>query len=377
MRSLRGEHGWTVRAGDRDAEFDEVILATGHAADWTGALRHGWNHAAPLVERGLSGRPDAHARVDCAGRRVAARGFALTFIDMALALTEGRGGSVRSRWSRACATALGVGARGDSAVLAHRSADAGQAGPAMPGSARRAGSARRRAPSREVLARRPRPDPVATLTGVVDALAAHPDNPASEPDAARGRRVARDLSRGRRALRRRRDRPLRSGPPSMSSRPRWSGVAFGPPPLNVAKLEALIEAGIVDTTHAARRSHRDRRRADAALLVGRAQSRSTSSSMRSCRRPAWSVSTIPSSARLVAAGHARVLPGRRGIEVAADATCVGVDGSPTPGLAACGRPTEDSVIGNDTLSRASAPAARPVGRSRDRAGARPRPGVAA
>ena len=35
----------------------------------------------------------------------------------------------------------------------------------------------------------------------------------------------------------------------------------------------------------------------------------------------------------------------------ADGTCRARDGSLSPGLSAIGRPTEDSVIGNDTLSR--------------------------
>jgi hypothetical protein len=49
--------------------------------------------------------------------------------------------------------------------------------------------------------------------------------------------------------------------------------------------------------------------------------------------------------------------GGRGLEVTADAACVGRSGSPSPGLAAIGRPTEDSVIGNDTLNRVLHPQA--------------------
>ena len=37
--------------------------------------------------------------------------------------------------------------------------------------------------------------------------------------------------------------------------------------------------------------------------------------------------------------------------------CRGADGAVTPGLSAIGRPTEDSVIGNDTLSRTLHPQA--------------------
>ena len=51
----------------------------------------------------------------------------------------------------------------------------------------------------------------------------------------------------------------------------------------------------------------------------------------------------------------RIPPGRRGIEITSDVECVGADGSPTPGLGVIGRPTEDWIIGNDTLNRALHP----------------------
>ena len=58
---------------------------------------------------------------------------------------------------------------------------------------------------------------------------------------------------------------------------------------------------------------------------------------------------------LVQGGHARVLEGRRGLDVTTSGSCRGRDGNITPGLSAIGRPTEDSVIGNDTLSRSLHP----------------------
>ena len=60
-------------------------------------------------------------------------------------------------------------------------------------------------------------------------------------------------------------------------------------------------------------------------------------------------------AGLIARGHARVEPGRRGLDVASDGGCRARDGSLSAGLSAIGRPTEDSVIGNDTLSRSLHP----------------------
>ena len=75
---------------------------------------------------------------------------------------------------------------------------------------------------------------------------------------------------------------------------------------------------------------------------------------------------------LIDDGHARVASGRRGLDVDAAGSCRAVDGSLSVGLAAIGRPTEDAVIGNDTLSRTLHPlsdrwARRVVERQRSRA----------
>jgi hypothetical protein len=74
--------------------------------------------------------------------------------------------------------------------------------------------------------------------------------------------------------------------------------------------------------------------------------------------------------RLIVEGHARILAGGRGVEVRYDGSCLNADGAVTAGLATIGRPTEDSVIGNDTLDRALHPladhwACRVVQRARD------------
>ena len=132
-------------------------------------------------------------------------------------------------------------------------------------------------------------------------------------------------------------------------------VAFGPPALNAAKLLALLDAGLVDLTHV--------RGAGPVGAHGRTVLRS--------ERGEQAVDVVIDAVlpgpgarghaglleHLVAAGHARIPSGRRGLEVTADARCRGVDGRGTPGLSAVGRPTEDSVIGNDTLSRSLHPQA--------------------
>jgi diaminopimelate decarboxylase len=61
--------------------------------------------------------------------------------------------------------------------------------------------------------------------------------------------------------------------------------------------------------------------------------------------------------QLLAAGHAHSPAGRRGLEIGADGGCRRSDGRRAPGLSAIGRPTEDWVIGNDTLSRTMHPQA--------------------
>ncbi|HEY5196636.1 MAG TPA: hypothetical protein VIJ51_06370, partial [Solirubrobacteraceae bacterium] len=127
-------------------------------------------------------------------------------------------------------------------------------------------------------------------------------------------------------------------------------ISFGPPPINAAKLLALVEAGRVDLTHvrggrlvgdrgiSVLCTERGRIEVDAvvdAVLPGPGAGPGQNALLR----------------RLIDDGHARVAPGRRGIEVTPDGSCRRADGSAAPGLAAIGRPTEDSVIGNDTLSR--------------------------
>ncbi|WP_430867283.1 FAD/NAD(P)-binding protein [Demequina aurantiaca] len=54
---------------------------------------------------------------------------------------------------------------------------------------------------------------------------------------------------------------------------------------------------------------------------------------------------------LLADGHVSVRPGERGALTASDGTCVGPGGDLSVGLAALGRPTEDPVIGHDSLQR--------------------------
>lgn len=111
-------------------------------------------------------------------------------------------------------------------------------------------------------------------------------------------------------------------------------VAFGPPAINAAKLLALVDAGVVDLTRVACGPIRDADLALDAVIPGPG---------------------VPGTGGLLRTllddGLARLAPGRRGIEVAPDATCISREGRRVSGLAVLGRATEDWVIGNDTLSR--------------------------
>ncbi len=116
-------------------------------------------------------------------------------------------------------------------------------------------------------------------------------------------------------------------------------ISFGPPPVNAAKLLALIDCGKVNLSR---------------LTDGPAPEADVS--LDAVIPPPGAPSTDDSLiGRLVRDGYARVRPGHRGVELSANVTCIGAGGEPSEGLGAIGRPTEDWVIGNDTLNRSLHP----------------------
>ncbi len=124
-------------------------------------------------------------------------------------------------------------------------------------------------------------------------------------------------------------------------------LAFGPPAINAAKLLALIDAGRVDLSHVA--GARMTTTAGRTSICGDDGGHEVDVVIDAVL-PGPGVGT-PLLERLVADGYARIAAGQRGLEVTADAACVARDGAASLGLSAIGRPTEDSVIGNDTLDR--------------------------
>ncbi len=193
-------------------------------------------------------------------------------------------------------------------------------------------------------------------------------------------RLARALPGDRRAPRRRRARARATGPRSCAWRPSMERVAFGPPPVNAAKLLALVDAGRVDLAHLLRRRASSRAAGATLLRSGARRAADRRRGRRRAARRRAPPATAACSPISSPTGTRASRPGSAGSMSRPTRRCRGLGGSLTPGLAAIGRPTEDSVIGNDTLSRSLHPQAdrwarRVVERCRDlaaRAGARER-----
>ncbi|MDX6628797.1 MAG: hypothetical protein QOH00_1043 [Gaiellales bacterium] len=393
--------GWVLRTAEAAHTFDEVLIAVGHQSRSATGLAAGWAHAAPLVPDVFPVERLLASDALVPGATVAIRGFALTFIDAALALTEGRGGRFEPL---AHPYRLRYVPAGDDIGVLLPFTRSGRPVLAKPGPAV---AARVHSLGRIAAEGRVR---IAGLAGAVDlhgglvpvltaaacanlaAAAGCRDDrslqvavgrwlveaacgveASREPDPAEAIEQSLAVGAGRVppglpwAL----GHTWRTLYPALVSRLGGDGlaerdwpaflrlsaemerVAFGPPPLNAAKLLALIDAGRVDLTHVhggqlvtangrtAVRSRRGERAVDAVI---------------DAVLPApGALGHAGLLAQLVAAGHARMPAARRGLEITANGSCRGADGRVTPGLSAIGRPTEDSVIGNDTLGRALHP----------------------
>lgn len=127
-------------------------------------------------------------------------------------------------------------------------------------------------------------------------------------------------------------------------------LAFGPPAPSARRLLALVHAGAVDLSVAtAPRLFPER---------GGFTLRSGGHVVRAdvlvdaVLAPAGATpESSPLIASLLRRGLVSTLPVGGGVDVAADGTCLKRDGTRTEGLAMIGRPTEGCVLGNDTLDR--------------------------
>lgn len=371
--------GWDLRtSGGGHGPYDEVLVTTGHARSWEGGL----SGAGAVGVRVVPSVFPVTARLSPehvpAGARVAVRGFALTFIDAALALTEGRGGRfvVRegSRLLRyephpdAVGTILPFSRTGRTMLAKPE--------PGMAADQRTADrvagtlSAIRSLPQGFDIARDLAPilaDAARDLLAAAAAAAPPPTDTVREwlLDAVEGETppdtdtVTHQIEHsilvavGARppglpwAL----GQAWRSAYPAIVSRLGLGGIdeaqwpafarlaasleplAFGPPPVNAAKLLALIGAGCVDLSRLTAGPGDDIDVVVDAVLA-----------------PPGVPPGEHLTGNLVRDGYARRAPARRGVEVHADGRAVGIRGA-TPGLSILGRPTEDWIIGNDTLTR--------------------------
>jgi uncharacterized NAD(P)/FAD-binding protein YdhS len=374
VRPLEGR--WEVAAGGTAATYDEVLVAVGHQMPSPAPRLPGWRPDAPFIPAVFPVESMLSRDAVPPGAAVAVRGFALTFIDAALALTEGRGGTFealdhpyRLRYLPGPhdAGVIFPFTRSGRPMLAKPGPSIAARVPALAGIAE-AGRAR--------LARLTRPahlhdDVLPIIADVASASLAAAGGDLGARDRAPAEAIEHSLAVGAglvppghswalghawRALYPALVGRLGGGglrpadwPAFLQLAREMERLAFGPPPVNAAKLLALIAARRVDLTHL---------RGGALLSTGHSSVLRSHAGEQAIDVVVDAVLPGPGAlghggllAELVADGHARIAAGHRGLDVAADASCRTLDGAIATGLAAIGRPTEDSVIGNDTLSR--------------------------
>ena len=392
----RGREGWTVTAVGPDAAtvhlgpFEEVLVATGHAARHAGALAERWRAPYPLVPSALPVAPLLSPDVVPPRSRVVVRGGALTFLDVALALTEGRGGRFVETGE---------------AALAHRR---GAAEPAVLLPTTRNGLLLDAKPD-------PRRPPAAPDPAVLDRArgrlrllgADAPVDEVIEQVAATAAEVLQVVRTDGRSAREHVDDTLRTGAePDLPTGPGRAGAAlarsvdvalggsspgpawalgrtwaalypqvtaavrgssadrsawcrfraaadvlerfaFGPPLVTARKLLGMIGSGAVDLSAVDHGT-----RVDGAGVHG----------LPGGDPPDLVIDAVLGAPGVVdvrddlieqlrAAGLVSRAPGRRGVRVDEAGTARDPHGAPVPGLALLGRPTEDHVVGHDTLNR--------------------------
>jgi uncharacterized NAD(P)/FAD-binding protein YdhS len=397
------EAEWELTSAGGVGRYDEVLIATGHEQDWAGGLRAGWRHAAKLVPAVFPVQRWLSRDHVVPGSVVGVRGFALTFIDVALALTEGRGGAFEACIDHPYRLRY-LGAEGEIARILPFTRTG------RPMLAKPTSAATVDLPALEDLAQVGREQILAlgpTFDLHADLLPTIASTAGAALLAAQGARAgARALSRTSQMLQNslrescrgvvpqvevgaaeELDRSLAIGAglrapdrdwalghawrtlyPALVTRLSADGLtpeawpsfrrlaaqmerlAFGPSPQNAAKLLALIDAGRVRLNHVQGGRLETRNQITQLCSVG-AESRLDCVVDAVLPGPGARGSKNALIDHLIADGHARISAGRRGLEVREDGSSVGRDGDVAPGLALSGRLTEDSVIGNDTLSR--------------------------
>lgn len=399
------EHGGTWQVVDMENgihEHDEVLVAVGHGTWHARPEEAEWRHAAPLVPAVFPVDRWMSPRNVPPGAVVAVRGFGLTFLDAAIALSEGRGGRFeaddhpyRLRYfsSHDDAGLILPFSRTGRPMLAKPEPELAASISALATIAQSA--------SEEIVALREGfslKDDLLEVLATSTAAILQAGNPRGQRGEARrdARRwllaaydgatpptaegaadeIERSLAVGHGMrppdLQWALGETWRGAYPAVVARLSGSGmadrqwpafrrlaaelerVAFGPPAINAAKLLALIAARRVDLTCVARRHIATTNERTWICTDGAEQ---TVDSVVNAVLPGPGLGAPDGGLleQLVSDGHARVAAGRRGLEVASDLNCIGRSGRRAPGLSAIGRPTEDWVIGNDTLDRALHP----------------------
>lgn len=404
--------------------YDEVLLATGHASEHPAALAHGWVGPVPLIGGVYPASQRLSEEAVPPGSRVVVRGAALTFIDAALSLSEGRGGrfeegsdgrlhyrpsgrepavilptgrsgallNAKPDPDSAPAGALKEGVRAEILAAGRRevldASDASALLRAVQRTAQRLLLCERQPESEDSCDPLRSPIPEGIVAAVEETLRSgrEPEHPQDE--AARDAQNSSAAARGAAARSLRRGIAVAQGrepggpawvlgrawsllypaivqrisfaqiPPQQWAELRAAAVrferwAFGPPLRSARRLEALVEAGIVDLSSL-----------DAGAQIGadgRLRAPDGPSSpvpdvvVDAVLAPPGISATDPLLHGLVERGVLSIPPGRRGCRITRGAAAVDVAGRLVPGLSVLGRPTEDVVLGHDTLNRALHP----------------------
>ena len=125
--------------------------------------------------------------------------------------------------------------------------------------------------------------------------------------------------------------------------------AFGPPATTLARIVALALAGRLELR--AVRAPRIQSRQGHLVLHGKGAPIPLDVLVNAVIPPAGVHEDRPLLLTLVQRGHASRAPGWECLKVSPSAASIGRNGRPTPGLSIVGRATEGWIVGNDTLSR--------------------------
>lgn len=341
----RHDDGWLI---DGDGPWQQVLLATGHEPDWPGALAHAWREDIALQPRVF---PTDWVQDLPRGATVVVRGAALTAIDAVLSMV-------------AADPSVRVVLVSRSGRLMHPKTDPDVLAGLIDWQAEQQHAtalAFSDLSTCEVLA-----ETASRLPGAGDGIADSDfGNFRAEGAPAEELRRALDVARGDEkpdhiwaqaqawrlaypalvALQAREDPygPVLGLPDWVRLAVAMERVAFGPPPVNAARLLELLEAGTVNV-----------RRGETAAVAREVGADLVVDAVLAPPgvRQVCADSLI---GRLVRRGVLTPAPYARGAVVDECARALDRGGRPVPGLAVIGRATEDVVLGNDTLIRSLHP----------------------